>query len=162
MCESRSESGFKAFLAWFEFKPKKCESLKKIEVDLDSSGFRYRVSGFRSGFVLLMSGFAYHWFIRHVQGRQQPCKKGVQTRNRRPQHSHTSVGDIRINVITGFIFFLGVVNFCVRFFQFAPTHPPLDLHKYEKKYVHLGWENDMFIFHSVICTADIFQPTLPP
>ncbi len=80
MCES--ESGFKAFLAGFGFgfgfgfRPQKGEhsevesgfevtgsgfGFKKIEVDSDSSGFGFEVSGFGSGFRFEMSGFAHHW-----------------------------------------------------------------------------------------------------
>ncbi len=83
------ESGFKAFLAGFGFgfRPQKgkpgfglkkrwvdhftavgfeSESLtgfgfKKIEMDSDSSGFGFEVSGFGSGFE--MSGFAHHWSV---------------------------------------------------------------------------------------------------
>ncbi len=65
MCESESgfrfESRFKAFLAGFRFRPQKGESgfgFKKIEMDSDSSGFGFQVSGFGSGFE--RSGFAHH------------------------------------------------------------------------------------------------------
>ncbi len=35
---------------------------KKIEIDLDSYGFGFKVSGFGSRFGFKMSGFAHHWY----------------------------------------------------------------------------------------------------
>ena len=69
MCKSKSgfgfESRFKAYLAGFgsgfRFRSQKGESgfrFKKIEMDPDSSGFRFVVSGFGFGFEL--SGFVHH------------------------------------------------------------------------------------------------------
>ena len=48
------ESGFGFEVTGSEF------GFKKIEVDSDSSGFGFKVSGFGSGFGFEMSGFAHH------------------------------------------------------------------------------------------------------